>query len=202
MQRTPTRLLTAAITFTLMASCSTGPDRATPRPPTTAGGPRIVLAAALVGGQSCDDLLAWLRAEARTRVGPYGFDGGVVAYEAMEDMALPAAGAQRSATNEANADAGFDSPPSTAAPAPDSADGSTVGTNNQESGVDEIDRFKTDGRRVVMTDGQRLMAIDISGESPRLMGVVDLPMSGARLFLDGDRVLAVGAALYEEVPAS
>jgi hypothetical protein len=69
----------------------------------------------------------------------------------------------------------------------------TTGTNNQEAGVDEIDRFKTDGRRVVMADdGGRLLAIDISGPTPRKLGQVDLGVSGAQLFLDGDAVIAVG----------
>lgn len=187
-------------TASMGLACSTAADRATPRrsSPSTTARPRLVLASALVGEQNCDDLLAWIRSQARTRVGPYGLEGGtVMATSGVEDMAV--AGNTARANREAAPTAAGAEPPA-AASADESTTQSTsgadetVGTNNQEAGVDEIDRFKTDGRRVVMTDGQRLMAIDITTDTPRRMGVVDLPMSGARLFLAGDRVLAVGDA--------
>lgn len=194
--------ITAGI-LALLTACSAGPDRANPsdsRPRAT--DPDIRLVSALVAPSNCDDLLGWLRTEARTRVGPYGFGGGVMyAEDSMgRDVAVPApattaaGAAERSAGGFAEQDAAA----SADGVAADESSAKTVGTNNQEAGVDEIDRVKTDGTRVLMTDGQRLLAIDITGDTPRTLGQVDLDMSGARLFLHGDRVLAVGAANSDE----
>lgn len=69
---------------------------------------------------------------------------------------------------------------------------SVIGTNNQESAVDEADLVKTDGRRIVsIVDGTlRITTVD---DRPDIDGAIDLGAGGAAdMFLRGDRVLVIG----------
>src|SRR5215218_1278314 len=96
----------------------------------------------LVAFDTCQQALDNLRGAARAVVGPYGFGGGI----AVD------AGAAREATNVAP-------PAAPGAVAADSAGAAAKtstsdtptysGTNTHESGVDEPDLVKTDGRRIV-----------------------------------------------------
>ncbi len=176
------RILLIAVLAGAVACSRTGPNAA---PPTTKPAHhRAVLTAALQPADGCSDLLGWIRTNARDEVGPYGFDSGY-------GYAVPLAGGDYSpALQEKRADT-----PSAPTPSTEAADSaaSSTGTNDQEAGVDEPDQFKSDGTHAVMTDGQRLMVVDL-GSAPTKAGEIDLPMSGARLFLRGDQVLAAGAA--------
>lgn len=135
----------------------------------------------LVSSRSCGELLAWIKAQARERVGPYGFEGGG-AYRG--DVAADVAGTGLPTTSgslESRAQAADEAV--------------ATGTNNQEISVDEIDRVKTDGRRLVVVNGNRLEVLDITGPAPRPVGSIELPSSDGRLFLRGDKVLVVGPSM-------
>jgi uncharacterized secreted protein with C-terminal beta-propeller domain len=123
----------------------------------------------LVAFDSCDDLLAGLRAAAKESVGPYGFGGG-------RDMAMEKGAAADSPS--------LDSAPQAASPA-------YSGTNTHEAGVDEPDLVKTDGKRIVtITDGT-LRVIDAAAR--KVTGSLSLqPNSfGENLLLAGDHALVL-----------
>lgn len=172
----------------------------------------IVLTAGLQTVSSCDDLLARIKAEALERVGPYGFgqNGGPVFARGMEQALASADG-----NNEGGAP-GL-APPTTMAPVMPAAGGDAVasaeraaaspaladqagapaaetsGTNNQETGVDEADLVKTDGKRLVVVSGNQLRVIDTTGATPELVKVITLPdgIAGGELFLAGDTGLVM-----------
>ncbi|MTD45219.1 hypothetical protein GKE82_13185 [Conexibacter sp. W3-3-2] len=71
------------------------------------------------------------------------------------------------------------------------------GTNNQEAGVDEPDRVKTDGRRIFTLGGGRLQAVAVSADGrPSIRGSLDLGDAGiaygGELLLHGNRLLVLG----------
>jgi beta propeller domain-containing protein len=121
---------------------------------------------------SCGSLLAYAKRTALRVVGPYGLDGGIMR-EAGVPMPAPAA--------EAATDA--------AAPTP-----SDTGTNVQEAGVDEADIVKTANGIVFAIAQQKIQAVDVNGDTPRLVGSLALPDGawGGQLLLSGDRLLLVG----------
>ena len=61
-------------------------------------------------------------------------------------------------------------PTPTAAPVADAVGDDFSGTNVQEQGVDEPDIVKTDGSRVFVLAGAKVLAYDVTGDSPRLLG--------------------------------
>ena len=64
------------------------------------------------------------------------------------------------------------------------------GTNVQEAGVDEADIIKTDGRRIFVMSGGRLVVVDAS--SREILGSVRVASDrSAELFLHGDSLLAI-----------
>jgi len=88
-------------------------------------------------------------------------------------------------------EAGPGAPPAISAPAVGPAYSST---NVQETGVDEPDIIKTDGRRIVAIADGVLRVVDVTGDAPRLVG--SLKVGGgyrSQLLLRGDRVLVLGA---------
>ena len=65
-------------------------------------------------------------------------------------------------------------------------------TNVQEAGIDEPDIVKTDGRRIVAISDNVLRVVDVSGETPTLVGSLKLDGGWAyQLLLRGDRVLVI-----------
>ncbi|MDT7725397.1 MAG: hypothetical protein QOI21_1973 [Actinomycetota bacterium] len=129
-------------------------------------------AAKLVAFDSCETALDQLRDAARPLVGPYGLGGGDVM--TMTDGAVPAAGTAKEAAPQA--------------PAQDHS-----ATNNHETGADEPDLVKTDGRRLITVAGGRLRVLDIATRA--ITSTVDLPGGEATdLLLDGDRALAMTSA--------
>lgn len=133
----------------------------------------------LVAFDSCQQALDGLRKAAKAVVGPYGFGGDY----ALEDSA----GAARSGAEAAPAPAMADSTAKSTAETP-----TYSGTNTHESGVDEPDLVKTDGRRIVTIANGRLRVIDAA--SRRVTGMVDLD-DGAGNYVAGDLLLAGDHAL-------
>ena len=72
-------------------------------------------------------------------------------------------------------------------------DGASTGTNNQESGVDESDLVKTDGRRIVSVVNGVLRVTELD-DSLAVDGTLDLSIRSATdLFLRGDTALVIGS---------
>jgi uncharacterized secreted protein with C-terminal beta-propeller domain len=92
----------------------------------------------------------------------------------------------------------------TMAPQAESAPTSGAGqdfstTNVQESGVDEPDEVKTDGKRIFVAENGRLYALDARSNPPKLLGMLDFGDSsyGQQLLLSGDRLLVMsGQPIY------
>ena len=149
----------------------------------------VEFASTLQNFDDCDALLAHIRAEAMSRVGPYGLDG---------DRFGPVFGARAVATDEA-AEADFAVADSAAAaPAAESGGGDDgggadfSGTNVQVIGVDEPDIVKTDGRRIITVRNGTLTVVDVTGAEPTITGRVLLGERwGGELLLHGDRVLVI-----------
>ncbi len=175
------RLICAAVLLALSSIVVAAPAGAAKRK-----APVRVKRAQLKAFASCSSLVAYGR---RHAVSP-GVAGGVPA-RAVQQAPAPLGAAQRSVTtNETMAP--------TAAPAPAAA-GDTVadafsGTNVQEQGVDEPDVVKSDGKRVFALAGARLLAYDVTADTPRLLGALAIEGSPQDLLLRGDRVLVLGSA--------
>jgi hypothetical protein len=123
----------------------------------------------------CEQLREWYVRAALPKVGPWGLGGPPVIY------LHPTAGRVDAAR-----------PP---APAGQAVGSSTSGTNVQESGVDESDIAKTDGRILVRMSGRTLVVTDVSGDRPRERSRTPLPgpsVVSAEVLLRGNRVLVVG----------
>ena len=136
----------------------------------------------------CDSLLARIREEAAARVGPYGLPGfgyyggpGVLVEDTVGGR-VPAASSEDAAVG-APAETDDGSTPST----------DFSGTNVAESGVDEADLVKTDGRILVTVQNGRLHVIDLSGDEPREAAALALDQNlyTGELLLDGDRVYVI-----------
>jgi hypothetical protein len=70
-------------------------------------------------------------------------------------------------------------------------------TNVQESGVDEPDEVKTDGKHIFAAENGRLYALDARSNPPKLLGTLDLDGYGQQLLLSGDRLLVMsGQPIY------
>jgi hypothetical protein len=199
----PRTFLLAGLTLGMLASaCGSGDDTAGPVGPDATSGAGgavdlndddITLTAGLVPFGSCDDTLAWLRAQASERVGPWGLDGlGGYPYPgpvplAVEEAAVAAEGDAAAAGDRGPVD-GAATPEGTSAPG-DASSPRVTGTNTQEAGVDEPDLVKTDGRRIVTLTNGTLRIVDVTGDAPVVVGSVQLSEwgFGQELFLSGDR---------------
>ncbi len=82
-------------------------------------------------------------------------------------------------------------------------------TNDQEAGVDEPDIVKTAGSVIFTVDGTTLRAVDTSGNTPTLVGTLELPDGAGdapalrldyQLLLAGDRLLAIGSSYGYAIP--
>ncbi|HEY5145091.1 MAG TPA: beta-propeller domain-containing protein [Solirubrobacteraceae bacterium] len=133
---------------------------------------------------SCSSLVGYARAELARTGGTTG-----VPFRAEAGSAVSLAPAKTT---------GGAVPPTAAAPTAVSETGAGSagdafsGTNDQETGVDEPDVVKTDGKRMFVLAGQSLLAIDVSGDTPVLLGSLALEGSSRELLLRGDRVLVIG----------
>ena len=131
---------------------------------------------------TCNELVGYARAQA-LRTG--GGSGMVV-------RALPAPGVAL-APPVANREAAGVAPASPTAAPQAVADTSFSGTNNQEAAVDESDIVKTDGRRAYVVYGDRLLALDVTQDTPKLLGALKLDGQVQEILLRGTRLLAIGS---------
>lgn len=134
--------------------------------------------ARLAAFSSCPALLDFGRTEAARTAG----DGGVTV-RALGEQATPF-GAPTPAKAETTTGA---APTSGSA-----ADGSASTTNVQEAGVDEPDIVKSDARHAFLVSGSTLLAYDIAGDVPRLIGSLTLAGYGGELLVRGTRALVIG----------
>ena len=169
------RVLIVAGLATLVLGPAAGDAAAKRRP---AHRPRAHLSAFA----SCSALVSYGRAQAARTGGGVG-----VAFRAPAETPVSLAPIPTTAGTVA---------PQTAAPtaSPETSSGDAFsGTNDQEAGVDEPDVVKTDGRRMFVLAGQTLLAIDVTGDQPKLLGSLALDGSSQELLLRGDRVLVIGS---------
>lgn len=171
---------------------------ASPSPVRTAAPGRVaayaVSPAALVPFSTCGDLVARMRREALRQVTAYGlpYADAPVAVMGFGPASSP----------------GMAAPvPAAAAGSPGSTDGAPTAfspTNDQETGVDEPDLVKTDGRllAVVRQSLPAVQVVDLSGDRPRLRGTFRLSpdASDAQLLLVHGRlvVLSRGTARRQD----
>src|SRR4051812_16459614 len=151
-------------------------------------------AISLVAYDSCESALSELKAAALPRVGAYGMAGDLdVARGGEGDVAI-ADGAPQAAPGAANqaapyeVDAGSAKSAEEPAAAPDHS-----GTNNYESGVDEPDIVKTDGRRVVTVADGTLRVVAVAGHKQTAKVALPLQPGGypSELLISGDRALVL-----------
>ncbi|MCW2998702.1 MAG: benzoate transporter [Solirubrobacterales bacterium] len=86
-----------------------------------------------------------------------------------------------------------------AVPATGTADVATPSfstTNVQETGVDEPDVVKTDGRLVYLVTDRTLRIVDVTGAVPKLLGSLALEGDGHQLLLRGGRLLVSASGGY------
>ena len=200
-------LLAAVLSLVLpMTECATVQD--TPETPPvgaeSAAAPaddpagRVRFASTLSNFEDCEALLRHIRAEAISRVGPYGLDGNPYvsvardAAEAIEADADFAVAAQAGPATDAAATPRA-APATTDSGAGDGGGGPDFsGTNVQVLGVDEPDIIKTDGNRIILVRNSVLTVVDVTGDEPAVAGRVLLGERwGGELLLHGDRVLVI-----------
>jgi uncharacterized secreted protein with C-terminal beta-propeller domain len=175
----PTTTTTALATTTTTAA----PETTT----TTAARPRPTGVHALSAFSSCRSLLRHVKREALRVVTPYGLPySGVARLQGgmVSDQVMMGATAGGDSTAEAGPTASMSS-----------ADGAAYsGTNVQEEGVDEPDVVKSDGRRLVAIEQNKLRVVDIAAPSPTVLGTLELPADsgGFELLMAGDRVVVFG----------
>ena len=139
-------------------------------------------AAALRQFGECDAVLGYVQEHAAAAVGPWGLDEDGFGGEMFEQAAATAD------------DAAIDG----LVPQP-GIDYST--SNVQESGIDEPDTVKTDGRRMVVANENRVHVVDVTGAEPALIASVQLDEQWvSSLLLHGDRVLVFASKWDVIVP--
>lgn len=189
------RIASALVALTIGAAACTSPGDDSATPVTNLDGDQILLTSALETVDSCDALLERLKDEAFERVGPYGFNnnrygpGIFFGVEEMEEEAMD---------DTASFDGADAAVPAAAESVTEGDSQSRAGggndfseTNNQEAGVDEADLVKTDGRRLVTVNGNKVRVVDVEGDIPKLINTIKLPdeFYGGELFFNGETAL-------------
>lgn len=134
--------------------------------------------------ESCDDLLTHYVDEGADLVSAYGWDSAsrFDLYRVAGDAPTMGSFNVRDAEN---LDAGLAKTTRTTS--------SETGTNVQEAGVDEPDSVKTDGEILVRLRRSVLTTYDVSGDSVKQLGELDLgDFEDGQILLAGDTVVAVG----------
>ncbi|GIS99664.1 MAG: hypothetical protein CM1200mP26_13770 [Acidimicrobiales bacterium] len=142
--------------------------------------------AGLVPFTECDDLLRHLQTEAVDRVGPYGLGAGWYGRPVMlEAVAMTDDSSMESVAMARGSDQAL----------VEGIDYS--GTNVQEVGIDEPDLIKTDGRRILVVEDDRIHHVSLSRETTAggTATLTDtLPIEGhwsRQMLLAGDRALII-----------
>jgi hypothetical protein len=146
---------------------------------------------------SCDDLLDWYVARAVQRVGPWGWD--THAYDEGDGgFDLPGFGGDDTAESSGDGAGSAVAPQASrqyAAGVPSTvrSENGDSGTNVQESGVDEPDVVKTDGRTLFRVEDDDLVTYDVTGAEVERIGSADLDdLDGGEVLLSGDRLVVIG----------
>ena len=171
--------------------------------PALTGQEQRAAAAELTPFAGCADVDAWFTDMTAERVGPWGLqpsDGGWFA-------GLFGTGTEGEAAEDAAGAAG--APLASAAGGEAARSGEAVGpgatgTNTQETGVDEPDLVKTDGRRVVTVTHRGVHVLEVNGDDLEPLGTLRLPeQMPQELLLLEDRLLVIGqreVAVPEPLP--
>lgn len=144
------------------------------------GSPIRLVNADLTAPGSCEALLESYVERGRQRVGPYGWDAPMLAYDVdmggTRDRAESAPVPTTGGVNEQGS--------------------SATGTNVQEAGVDEPDVVKTNGEILVRTRDGDLEIHDVTGAKPVELADIDLPGGSGtpEVLLVGDTVVVVSSA--------
>ena len=148
--------------------------------------PRHVAKVRLASFSTCNELVGYARGQALRTGGGSGME-----VRALQDRVVGLAPpAPAPALSERS---GVAPAVPTAAPQAVAEDKSFSGTNNQEAAVDESDIVKTDGRRAYVVYGDRLLAIDVTLDTPKLIGALKLEGQVQEILLRGNRLLAAGS---------
>jgi len=153
------------------------------------GAPPARAADGLTTFQDCASLQRWYVDHTIDQVGPYGWGGRM---RTMMRGPVPAGGlAEDTSASKAGVSNG------------------RTGTNTQEAGVDEPDVAKTNGRLVVqLTERQRLVITDVSGDTPRQVADWQLPtggyadgllLVGDHVVLSSNRLMAIDSMEYDKL---
>jgi hypothetical protein len=148
------------------------------------GGPAVT--AGLTPFTSCEALRQWYVDRTIEQVGPDGWDAPVYALRAP----VPESDLHLDSAN-----------PGATAGAIDAVGNGPTGTNTQETGVDEPDVAKTDGRIVVQIRGRELVVTDTSAAVARELATWHLPrglVAGGLLLVDGHVLLTATQPLAME----
>lgn len=156
----------------------------------------------LVAFDNCEAALDELRRAALPLVGPYGLfgNGGYAIEDSAGGGVVPpgapkaASGApERQSAPTAGGAAGEAAPQQTPTPGHST-------TNTHETGVDEPDLVKTDGRRLITIADGRLRIIDVATRVVK--ATLDLPggAPATQLLISGDRALVMTAGGGQMVP--
>lgn len=189
------RFLPGALALTLLAGACVSDEEGSSSGTDLSSADIVLTSAQLQTADSCDALLDHLIAEGVERVGPYGFgNDGYWGPEVMfADDAVMEDAMEESGSDESSAD--FEAPTTTSADSGGS-EGRFSGTNNQEVNVEEADRIKTDGERLIIMRGNTIEVFDVTGDAPELTRSIQLDDDswGAEMFLVGDSVLLLSTA--------
>ncbi len=176
----------------LATACTTGMVGLGTKPVTTTTrilGAPAVMAFALQPFDACEPLLDYVKEHALEMVGPYGLDNGywggpwLVEEMAAEDAAGPATTAAGDLRSLPVAGVDYST------------------TNVQEVGVDEPDIVKTDGNRILAIAQGVLYYVDVSGDTPELVGSLRLDDGWAQeMLLSGDSLLIMSRVDQWGVP--
>jgi hypothetical protein len=159
---------------------------------------------ALVSAGTCDDLLGWYKENTRDMVTAWGWGRGMVYAEGGG----PWVNLQRGTANSFdNLDAMADAPVAASAGKAlhRSQTSSETGTNVQESGVDEPDVVKTNGKILLRLDGDDLTTYSVEGKTPERLSRLDLPGTTQRdaqpdMLLVGDRAVVFSQRWSQDGP--
>lgn len=143
----------------------------------------VAFQADLKPAQSCDELLASYRDRGSEIVTAWGWPSYATPLggdSVLDDTSAPAAAPESAGPKYAGSDQGQLN--------------SRTGTNVQETGVDEPDQVKTNGRLLVRLRAGDLMVYDVSGRSVERLARLAIPGvdQGAELLLAGKRVVVIG----------
>lgn len=170
---------TAALGAAFLVGTTVG-DGAGPGGPSLTAPSPVAFQADLEPAQSCNELLAAYRDRALSMVTEWGWDGGGGVWPTDRFIAADALGNVTTQYREKVSRLTAQS-------------SSETGTNVQETGVDEPDTVKTDGKLVVRLRGDDLIVYDASGDSVVKRSTIHLKrFEGGEILLAGSTVIAIG----------